>query len=221
MSDTPGTTTTTTTTADVTKPVDVKTSDVKPEDKGDDLEALKRHNKELLAELKTKKGEVNDYKGKYDTLQAEKDAAEEKKLADQGEFKTLLEKEQLKNKNFEKQVLKAQLQAAAVKEGLIDDDLIDVIPVDKIKISTVNDSIQITGALEAVQAYKATKPHLFKAAEAPAATTTTTPPGTATGAAVSDPSSAGTTQNAIAAGVKPGSKEHKALETAYFERLSK
>lgn len=209
------------------------TPEVKPvagaaDDKGgDDLEALKRHNKALLTELSNKKGELNDYKGKFETLQAEKESREADELKKQGQFKELLEKEQAKNESFQKQIVKAQLQAFAFKEGIIDDDLIDVIPIDKIKVTTVNDSIQVSGAEEAVKAYKASKPHLFKALDATASTGAAadnkneTETGKATGAAVTDPNSAGNTTNAIDSGVKPGSKEAKELEKSFLEKYSK
>ena len=189
-------------------------------EKGDDIEALKKHNKALLTELTNKKSELNDFKGKYETLQSEKDTREAEEMKKQGHFKELLEKEQQKNQSFQKQVLKAQLQTFAFKEGILDDDLIDMIPTDKIKVTTVNDSIQVSGAEEAVKAYKAAKPHLFKPADAGTSTTTTTTTGSATGAAVTDPTSSKGVTNAMTSGVKPGSKEAKALETAYLTKFS-
>lgn len=215
------------TTQPTTTPDPAKTTaEAKPADDkgGDDLEGLKRHNKALLTELTNKKTELNDYKGKFETLQSEKEGREAEELKKQGQYKELLEKEQAKLQSYEKQVMKAQIQAFAFKEGILDDDLVNVIPTDKIKVTTVNDSIQISGAEDAVKAYKASKPHLFKVADAAAADVTTasaTPAGKATGAAVADPASAGKTTNAIANGVKPGSKEAQELERAYLAKYNR
>lgn len=224
MPDEPNTATTTTQAESGKTPPETKPAATTENDRGDDLEALKKHNKALLTELGNKKSEMNDYKGKFETLQSEKESREAEELAKQGQYKELLEKEQTKNESFKKQVMKAQLQAFAFKEGILDDDLVDVIPTDKLKVTIVNDSIQISGAEEAVKAYKASKPHLFKVADATSAasntTTANTTTGQATGASVTDPSAAGNTTNALAEGIKPGSKEHMALKAAFLAKHS-
>ena len=80
----------------------------------DEIESLKNMNKDLFNETKKAKSELKKFED-------EKAKIEEDKLAEEGKFKELLEKEQNKNLNLAKslktKVMDAQLESAALKAG--------------------------------------------------------------------------------------------------------
>lgn len=175
-----------------------------PKTEGEDnIDGLKRHNKALLSELSTKKAAFSEVKEKYDALVAEKEQREADELKKQGQYKELMEKEQAKAAAIQNRLIRAEMKAHAIRAGVIDMDLVDLIPVDKVKIG---DSLEISGAEEAIAAFKSSKPHLFN--DAPKDPGAQNPPqAKPTGAAVTDPKPASPTTS-LANSVKPGSKEH-------------
>lgn len=115
------------------------------------------------------------------------DDAERKRLEEEGNWKELAEKnkKQLDDtvKEYQTRAMRAEIKVAAQAAGIIDPDLVDLIPKDKI---TFNDKGEIQGISEAVEAFKAAKPNLFGTPGA-AATTPPAPVVNPTGSGAGDP----------------------------------
>lgn len=135
--------------------------------------AAQQYIKELRSEsigrkeaIKSEKAARADAERERDELKnAQKkatDDAERKRLEEEGKWKELAEKNQKDLdetiKTYQNRTIKAELKAAAQAAGIIDADLADLIPKDKI---TVNDKGEIQGISEAVEVFKQSKPNLF------------------------------------------------------------
>lgn len=97
-------------------------------------------------------------------LQARLDKIEADKLAEQGQYKELYEKEQTSRKQAEgrmrEKLLRAELRAYAIAEGLMDPDAAGLIPTGSIKVN--EDTGDFEGIREAVAAHKEAKPHWYQ-----------------------------------------------------------
>lgn len=108
--------------------------------------------KELEAEL-------NSYK------QKETEAAEAK-MREDGKHKELLEKREQELSGLKDNLRRQEVRIQAVKAGIIDEDVANLIPMDKVSFDSAG---KIVGAEEAVNAYKSEKANLFKDLTAAAA----------------------------------------------------
>ncbi len=127
------------------------------------LDALKKENeaaKAAQAELATLKKAQED--------------AEQARLAEQGQFKELAERRQGELKIKDQRILRAEVRAAAVAEGLVDKDVAQLIPLDDSMM--VNGEPDLPKIEAAVKAYKAQKPALFKAVAPTQTGSAETPP---------------------------------------------
>lgn len=98
--------------------------------------------------------------------------AEEKRLKDQGEYKTLAEKAEARATAAQQKLKLAILKNTAAAAGLIDPDLVAIADLSGV---TIEDDGTVTGAAEAIEAFRTAKPHLFQGAVAPGPRPTTTP----------------------------------------------
>lgn len=198
-----------------TKPADAGSSGAG----ADDIEAIKRQNAALLSDLTKKKGELAETKQKLDTYTSEAEARQAEELKTKGEFEKLWNAEKQEKESVKSQLIRAELRAFAAQEGIIDIDVIDLIPKEKVKL---NDQHQVSGAEDAVKAFKASKPHFFKnpAAAAAGAAAGAAQAGKATGAAVVPPGQATATQR-ITDGVKPNSPEARKIIDDYLANAGK
>ncbi len=108
------------------------------------------------------------------TLKAQQEEAERAKLAEKGEFKTLAERQAGDLKVKDQRILRAEIRAAAIAEGLVDKDVAQLIPLDEGMM--VNGEPDLPKIEAAVKAYKAQKPQLFKAPAAAATGAGGSPP---------------------------------------------
>jgi len=103
-------------------------------------------------------------------LQTQLDEIERKRLQDEKDFKGLAEKEKKRADDIERQFnqfkdsaskrsANTELRAEAREAGILDVDDISLIDASGIK---VDDDGNVTGAKEAVEAFKTSKPHKFK-----------------------------------------------------------
>jgi len=120
-------------------------------------------------------------------LKAKEDSdatAEENRLKEQGNFKSLAEKAEAKAKAAQDKLKLAVVKAKATKLGIIDEDLVSLID---LKTVTISEDGEVTGATEAIEALKASKPNFFITPSDSKQTTTPKPNGsqTATGAPAS------------------------------------
>lgn len=106
---------------------------------------------------------ADDAKAGRDALAAQ-DAAEKKRLEDEGKFKELAESEQKKREQLEQQVKQSTIDAAVVGEaaklGAVDVDAVKAL-IDRANIN-VDESGGVTGIAEAVKALAESKGYLFK-----------------------------------------------------------
>jgi hypothetical protein len=116
------------------------------------------------------------FKKKLQAIEKAQAEAEEKRLKDQGEFKTIAEQAQAKAKAAQEKLKLAILKNTAAAAGLIDPDLVAIADLSAVGI---DDDGVVTGAAEAIEAFRAAKPHLFgQQSTAPRPTTTPKPNGT-------------------------------------------
>ena len=118
------------------------------------------------------KEEAMALRAERDALQTRQDEAEAAKLAEQGKFKELYEKEVSSRKNAEgrmrERLMRAEVRAYAVSEGILDPDMADLIPTKGIKFN--DESGVFEGIKEAIASHRESKTSWYKAAQAPGAT---------------------------------------------------
>jgi hypothetical protein len=109
-----------------------------------------------IAELRLREAEAE-----RDALKAADAERARKEAEDKGKFKELYESQKLEHENYKKQVeqerIRDAVRAAAIQAGLIDADLADLIPLDKVRV----ENGRVIGVEEAVNTHKANKPLLF------------------------------------------------------------
>ena len=132
-----------------------------PDGKGKPTDSEAKLMKEMMA-----------YKRKAEALEKAQEDAEKKRLADQGEFKTLAEKADAKAKAAQERLKLATVKGLAAQSGIIDPDLIAIADLSGV---TVDDDGSVSGATEAIEAFKAAKPAFFGTPTAPGPKPTTTP----------------------------------------------
>lgn len=127
------------------------------------LEDLERENEELRREAASYRTEKKELSKERDILKNRFDEAERAKLEEEGKFKELYEKKQKEldeeRKATERKMIRSEVKAAAIAAGFIDLDLLSTIPMTEVKIDESGD---VSGALEAVEKFKTNKPYLFK-----------------------------------------------------------
>ncbi len=104
---------------------------------------------------------------KAKTLQAQLDAIEAKKMEEQGQFKELYEKEKAdrekETRAMRRELARADLKALALREGIIDPDIINLIPSKDFKWN--DEAGRFDNLEELLIAHKQAKPNLYKTAE--------------------------------------------------------
>lgn len=135
---------------------------------GDNVDGLVAKNKELLGELKK-------LKGKLSSFESEATKRDEAKLKDEGKLKELLDKRTAEAEAKTERVRRAELKAAAVQNGLIDMDYVDILA----KRVEFDENDQPTNVEDVFKELREAKPYLFKQPEA------TPAPGTANKSAAS------------------------------------
>jgi len=113
--------------------------------------------------LKKANREAADHRKKAEAYEAEKKAAEEKALADQGKFKELAEKREKELEGLKAQITQNTLRSAvlleAAKAGIADpEDAVKLADLSKVKVEESG----VSGVTEAVAALIAAKPYLVK-----------------------------------------------------------
>ncbi len=111
-----------------------------------------------------------------DALRKQLDDIEAARLAEQGKYKELYEKEQTSRKQAEgrmrSQLLRAEVRAYAVAEGILDPDMADLIPTKDVK---VGEDGSFEGIKEVIAAHREAKAAWYRSAQAAPATQTPAP----------------------------------------------
>lgn len=159
-------------------PVTTQQPDVtpKPSTLPDDPAILKSEIEKLRAESAERRVKNKTIEAELNALR-EKQAEEEKaRQLEQGKFKELYEKSERENAEKIAQLTnlrkKDALRAAAIEAGILDSDLVNLIPMDKIdpNSDTLNDARAV------VTEFRNSKPHLFKAQTVPQPQNQQSPP---------------------------------------------
>jgi len=126
----------------------------------EELKALLRNTRSEAAE---RRRENKTLKEQLESRQAQDAEAERKRLEEDGQYKALAEKEQKRAAEIEatwrQRVIGERLRTVAQSEGLLDLELIAMVPKENI---TFDASGNVVGVEEAVKSYKTAKPMLFK-----------------------------------------------------------
>lgn len=147
----------------VSPPIVPGGDDKKPETPPKDTVAYETHRR-LLDEKK----KLQD---KYDALQSEKDAAEKKKLEDNGEYQKLLDLEKkradeaaAKLAGYEERFTEAKKLKAVLNalDSGIDEKFYGMLPLDQIMIDPETKEINMTSVAEAASVFKKSFPELLK-----------------------------------------------------------
>lgn len=138
-----------------------------------DLTALKAQLEAALAET----ARLRPLASQAMELQARADAAEQKRMEEQGQFKELAERRAGELNKTQQRLVRAEVRAAAIQEGIIDRDLVQLIPVDDSML--VNGEPDLAKIAAVVSAWKTAKPQLF---QAPGGQQTSPPTRTSSGA---------------------------------------
>lgn len=122
--------------------------------------------KKLLDTKRAANAEAAKYRKKLEQIQSAQDAADKKALEEQGKFKELADKaESEKTAVVEKFTRRSKfigLKIEAIKQGIIDPDVIEIIPLSDVEI---DDDFNVINAAEIITDFKSKKPHFFKADE--------------------------------------------------------
>ncbi len=121
---------------------------------------------ELLKTKRSANAEAKTYREKLEALEKKRQDDEKKALEDQGKFKDLAEKEKGEKvelaKRFSERAIVNELKTEALKAGIINSD--DVALADRSAVKA-DENFVVTGAAEAIEALKKSKPYLFTAAD--------------------------------------------------------
>ena len=93
-------------------------------------------------------------------LKAKAEEAEQKRMEEQGQFKELAERRAGELNKTQQRLIRAEVRAAAIQEGIIDRDLVQLLPIDDSML--VNGEPDLAKISAAVSAWKAAKPQLFQ-----------------------------------------------------------
>lgn len=122
--------------------------------------------------------EVMALKRELKAAKTAQDEAANAKLSEQGEYKTLAEKATSRATALERSLINAELRAVAAQLGIIDLDIVRLVDQSALAI---DENGSITGAAEAIEALRTSKPWAFASAAAPVVPGTAKPGTTATG----------------------------------------
>lgn len=116
----------------------------------------------LLEAKRKANAEAKEYRLKLEKLESEKAEAEKKRLADEGKFKELAEKEKARADSMEVKTKKLFIDRALEKAALAAKifDLDTVALADRSKV-TIDADFEVSGAEDAIEDLKSRKPHLF------------------------------------------------------------
>jgi hypothetical protein len=138
---------------------------------GDETPITKEYAQRLRNEAAAARSEAQTIAAERDELKKYREDREAAELKEQKEFEKLANIEKQKREDAETRhaaelgkrdarIVSQAVRSAAVEAGIIDPDLATLIPKGDVKIDATTDDV--VGAAEAVAAYKAAKPGLFK-----------------------------------------------------------
>ena len=121
----------------------------------------------MKAEYESRMAALAEEAKKAKELQAQLDAIEKQKLEEQGKFKELYEKERTEREKeiraMRRELARADLKALAIREGIIDPDIINLIPSKDFKWN--EETGRFDNLEELLVAHKQAKPNLYKTME--------------------------------------------------------
>ena len=124
----------------------------------------------MKAEYESRMAALAEEAKKAKELQAQLDAIEKQKLEEQGKFKELYEKERTEREKeiraMRRELARADLKALAIREGIIDPDIINLIPSKDFKWN--EETGRFDNLEELLVAHKQAKPNLYRSMEPPA-----------------------------------------------------
>ncbi len=126
--------------------------------------------KDLIGETKeeydARMAEFKKLRAENEKLSKQIDDAEKAKMVEQGQFKELYEKEVASRKQAEgrarEKLLRSEVRAYAVAEGILDPDMADLIPTKNLKLN--EDTGEYDNIKTVIAEHKAAKPQWYKAA---------------------------------------------------------
>lgn len=102
---------------------------------------------------------LNDKAKLADKLQKDADAAERKRLEDEGKWQDLATKNEEKATRYQTAAISAKIEAVAAQQGSVDPEAVAAL-ISKDGIS-ISDDLTVTGVEEAISTLKESKPYLF------------------------------------------------------------
>ncbi len=138
----------------------------KPNEQQPDMVA-KAEMERMKADYESKMAELAEQGKKAKELQAKLDEIESQKLAEQGKFKELYEKEQSERRketqSMRRELARAELKALALGEGILDPDLVNLIPAKS--FAWDEETQRYTNLKDLLTEHKTQKPHLYRGSE--------------------------------------------------------
>lgn len=139
---------------------------ITPEPEGVDLssvpEPMQKYIKELRAEARGRRLKLKEAEVEVSVLKGKLDEVDKKVMEEQGNYKALYESEKQKHDEtvqaFKARIVRESIKTEALAKGIIDSELSELINISDV---TIDDDGRVSGISEAVDAYKAAKPHLF------------------------------------------------------------
>lgn len=157
----------------------------------------KNHIRKLMSQNKSKKAKLDEINEKLEQAntkladyEKEKTEAQRKQDMEQGNWKKLAEEAEIKLKNKDEKLMRAEVRNHAIKEGMIDPSLIDLLPIDGV---TLNEAGDVIGADKFIAKYKKEKSYLFGEVK----TDDKEPKGTTSGKTTPPPNTTVTPKNAM------------------------
>ena len=134
-------------------------------------ENQKKFIRRVITQNKNKKAALDEATKKLSTYETAKEAEERKRDEEQGNWKKIAADVEAKLKAKDERLMRAEVRNHAIKDGMIDPSLIDILPLDGVSMNEAGD---VLGADKLIGKYKKEKAYLFgKVEKDPEGTTTT------------------------------------------------
>lgn len=116
--------------------------------------------KKTAKQNSTRSAELNEAKAKLSELEKKEADRQRKQDEEQGNWKKIAEENEQKLKAKDEKLMRAEVRNAAIKEGIVDPSLVDLLPMEGIAL---DEQGNVSGAEKLIAKYKKEKAYLFGA----------------------------------------------------------
>lgn len=161
--------------------------------------------KKTITQNRERKEKLDEAKQKLSEKESAEREAQRQRDIEQGNYKKVAEDSEKTVASMKERLMRAEVRAYAIKEGIVDPTIVDLLPLEGVSI---NDSLEVVGAEKAIGKYKREKPYLFGGKQDQGTQTTTQ----------TDPQGTTSTRTTPAQSGKPAPKDALKMTDEEFQR---